>query len=89
MRIDQNIPAQIQVGKAAEKGTKRAEEAAGREGSGATLTLHDAVASLSGSSAEIRQERVQALKAAVDSNSYKPEPDKIADAMLSALVNWR
>ena len=93
MRIDQNIPALVsQQNKSAEKTAKRAEDAVRQDGGGATLSLSAAaVSSLTGPNAapEIRHERVQALKAAVDNNTYKPRADKIADSMLSSLANWR
>jgi flagellar biosynthesis anti-sigma factor FlgM len=94
MRIDpNNIPSLAsQQNRAADKTAKRAEEAVRQDGGGATLSLNAAaISSLTSPSAapDIRNERVQALKAAVDSNTYKPQPEKIADSMLSALSNWR
>lgn len=93
MRIDPNIPAIVsRHNQAADRVAKRADDTARHDGGGATLSLNAAaVASLTTTSTapEIRQERVAALKAAVDGNTYKPQPEKIADAMLSALTSLR
>jgi flagellar biosynthesis anti-sigma factor FlgM len=93
MRIDPNIPAQVaHHGKAVAQMPRPAGNAVDRDSGGATLKLNAAaVTNLTSSSAvpDIRQERVQALKAAVDNNTYKPQPDKIADSMLAGLTNLR
>ncbi len=93
MRIDPNIPAQIaHHGKAASQSLRPTGSAVDRDGGGATVKFNAAaVTNLTSSSAvpEIRQERVQALKAAVDNNSYRPQPDKIADSMMAGLTNLR
>jgi len=36
---------------------------------------------------EIREQRVQALRQAVASGSYNPDPDQVADAMLAEMIS--
>ena len=48
-----------------------------------TADLVDALAKLADSSADVRQDRVQALRYAIGQGTYEISPERIADAMLA------
>ncbi|HEY1462904.1 MAG TPA: flagellar biosynthesis anti-sigma factor FlgM [Terriglobales bacterium] len=88
MRIDSNLP--LQRGTETEKSNKssvtdkfrssRADESTELGGDSVTLS---SLASKALESPEVRQDKVDSLRSAIQNGSYSVDPDQIADAMIS------